>query len=49
MGDPVLHHRDPADEPPPFLRTWTRVYLVVLSYLFALITVLYILSRLWAA
>jgi hypothetical protein len=29
------------DEPPPLLRTWPRLYLAVLGYLAALISVLY--------
>jgi hypothetical protein len=34
-----------ADEPPPFLRTWRRVYLFVLAYLAAVILTLYFISR----
>ena len=49
MSDPFLENRDLADEAPPFLGTWTRVYTGVLLYLFVLIAILYVLSRLWAA
>jgi hypothetical protein len=48
MSDPVIESRDLADEPPPFLGTWTRVYSGVLLYLSALIAILYVLSCLWA-
>ncbi|HSM79727.1 MAG TPA: hypothetical protein VLT57_18950 [Bryobacteraceae bacterium] len=38
--------RAPADdEPPPFLRTWARVYAAVLIYLAVLITAFYLFSR----
>jgi hypothetical protein len=33
------------DTPPPFLGSWKRVYLGVLTYLFALILFLYVLTR----
>jgi hypothetical protein len=48
MSDSVVEQRDSADQPPPFLGTWTRVYIGVLLYLFVLIVFLYVLSRLWA-
>jgi hypothetical protein len=41
----MLHTRDVPDEPPPFLRTWTRVYRAVLLYLAALIAVFYVFTR----
>jgi len=34
-----------ADEPPPLLGTWRRVYIFVLAYLGAMILVLYFISR----
>jgi len=34
-----------ADEPPPLLGTWRRVYIFVLAYLAAMILVLYFISR----
>ncbi len=33
------------DDPPPFLRTWKRVYTAVLGYLFSLILALYLLTQ----
>jgi hypothetical protein len=33
------------EEPPPFLRTWRRIYLAVLLYLAALIAVMYVFTR----
>lgn len=33
-----------ADEPPPFLGTWKRVYTAVLIYVAVLIFVLYVFS-----
>lgn len=33
------------DEPPPFLKTWKRVYTAVLLYLAALILAFYVFSR----
>lgn len=38
-----------ADEPPPFLGSWKRVYTVVLIYLAVLIVALYVVTRLFAA
>lgn len=35
-----------ADEPPPFLGSWKRVYVVVVCYLACLIAGFYIFSRL---
>jgi hypothetical protein len=37
------------DEPPPFLKTWPRVYAFVLVYLALLIVAFYIFSRVFAA
>jgi hypothetical protein len=39
-----MHPQDVPDEPPPFLRTWRRVYLGILIYLFALITGFYLFT-----
>ena len=33
--------RDVPDEPPPFLRTWQRVYIGILIYLVVIILVFY--------
>jgi len=33
------------DEPPPFLRSWPRVYAAVLGYLAILILLLYAVTR----
>ncbi len=38
-----------ADEPPPFLRTWRRVYIGVLLYLALLIAAFYLFTRAFAA
>jgi hypothetical protein len=37
--------RDVPDEPPPFLRTWKRVYCAVLIYLVAIIAAFYAFTR----
>ncbi len=37
-----------SDEPPPFLGTWKRVYTLVLIYVAALITLLYVFSAVTA-
>ena len=34
-----------ADEPPPFLGTWRRVYIAILIYLAAIIGVFYLFTR----
>ena len=39
-----LEPRQVPDEPPPFLGTWPRVYSVVLSYLAAVIALMYIFT-----
>ncbi len=36
------------DEPPPFLGTWPRVYIMVVCYLAVLITVFYFFTRSYA-
>ena len=41
----MLHSRDVPDEPPPFLRTWKRVYIAVLLYLIAIISVFYVFTQ----
>ena len=37
--------RDVADEPPPFLGTWKRVYAGVLIYLAVIIAVFYVFTE----
>ena len=40
-----MHHlRQVPDEPPPFLRTWKRVYIAVLCYLVVVIAVSYLFT-----
>jgi hypothetical protein len=41
----MLRTRDVPDEPPPFLGTWKRVYLAVVIYLVAIISVFYIFTQ----
>ena len=36
------------DEPPPFLRTWPRVYTAVLIYLATLIVLFYVFTRMFS-
>jgi hypothetical protein len=36
---------NPRDDPPPFLRTWGRVYAVVLVYLALIIFASYLFTR----
>lgn len=43
--DPALPVRQVADEPPPFLRQWKRVYMAVLAYLFVLIVTLFAITE----
>jgi hypothetical protein len=38
----------PADEPPPFLGSWRRVYTAVLLYLAILIAGFYVFTRVYA-
>jgi len=38
----------PADEPPPFLGSWRRVYTAVLVYLAVLIAGFYVFTRVYA-
>jgi hypothetical protein len=37
--------RTVADEPPPFLGTWKRVYTVVVIYLACVITLFYLFTK----
>jgi len=39
------HPAQVPDEPPPFLGTWTRVYIFVLIYLVAVIAGSYLFAR----
>ena len=45
---PPGERRPVLDPPPPFLRTWPRVYIGVLFYLAFVIVSLYLFSRLVA-
>ncbi len=45
MKDSKFSDRQPEDQPPPFLRTWPRVYTAILCYSFALMLLLYVLTR----
>jgi hypothetical protein len=40
--------KEMPDEPPPFLGTWRNVYIFVLIYLVAVITLFYIFTRVMA-
>lgn len=44
----TLERKEVADEPPPFLGTWRRVYAAVLLYLALLITAFYLFTRLFS-
>jgi hypothetical protein len=48
-SDDYLTDATVTNEPPPFLRTWHRVYIAVLLYLTLLILTLYVLTRIFAA
>lgn len=41
-------HKQVIDEPPPFLGTWPRVYIMVIGYLTVLIALFYLLSKAFA-
>jgi hypothetical protein len=41
----MLQSHDVPDEPPPFLGTWKRVYIGVLLYLVAIISVFYLFTQ----
>ena len=45
----LLENQAVPDEPPPFLQTWNRVYAAVLTYLFLLIVLLYVITRMFQA
>ena len=47
MSDEPIR-KEVIDEPPPFLRTWPRVYAMVIGYLAALILLFYAFSRAYA-
>ena len=40
----MLHSHDVPDEPPPFLRTWKRVYVGVVAYLAVIIFGFYLFT-----
>ena len=44
-----LETRAVPEEPPPFLHTWNKVYTAVVIYLFFLIVLLYIVTRMFQA
>jgi hypothetical protein len=44
-NNPHVSERPVIDEPPPFLGTWRRVYVLVVVYLAALILVFYAFTR----
>ena len=46
---PPGRERAVLEEPPPFLRTWRRVYTAVLLYLAFLIALFYAFTRAFAA
>ncbi|HLJ18040.1 MAG TPA: hypothetical protein VKV15_26335 [Bryobacteraceae bacterium] len=48
MMPPVDPQKEVADEPPPFLGRWPRVYVVVLVYLAFLIFAFYLFTRAYA-
>ena len=39
--------RQAPDDPPPFLKTWPRVYIAVIIYLVLLILALYLFMRIF--
>ncbi len=41
--------RPAADEPPPFLGKWGRIYAVIIGYLALLITLFYLFTRYFSA
>ena len=43
----MQHTRDVPDEPPPFLRTWRRVYTATLIYLALIIGACYVFTRIY--
>ena len=46
---PQLDRGPLIDEPPPFLKTWRRMYLAVLAWLAVLIVAFYLFARLFSA
>ena len=44
-----LDTRAVPEQPPPFLHTWKKVYAAVLIYLFLLIVLLYVITRMFQA
>jgi hypothetical protein len=41
------HTRDVSDDPPPFLRSWRRVYIATLIYLVIVISACYLFTRVY--
>lgn len=48
LNEPGHREREVIDDPPPFLRTWPRVYAAVLVYLLTLILLFWTLTRAFA-
>jgi len=48
LPPPEIIHKVVADDPPPFLGTWRRVYIFVLCYLVFVIAAFYVFSRAYA-
>lgn len=48
IPQPPEPRREMPDEPPPFLKTWRRVYIAVLIYLAGVITTFYIFTRIFS-
>ena len=45
IGEPMPNRAPDAEEPPPILSTWSRLYTLVIVYLVALIVAFYLFSR----
>jgi len=43
-----IPQKDMPDEPPPFLGSWRNVYILVLTYLVAVISLFYLFTRIMA-
>jgi len=48
MTESEARRASQPDEPPPFLRTWRRVYLAVIGWLAILILTFYLFARRFA-
>ncbi len=47
-GEPDKAREQMPDEPPPFLGSWPRVYMSVLMYLAALITLFWVFTKVFS-